>query len=221
MIGDDLTGLLGRPPGPDSGFRQGTVLTFDPESGANTIAVAGGILTDVPVLNIGDLVQIVPGDVVVLLRLRSSWAILGRIMAPGSSSMLVGTSDFSTDNAFASNFSITTSFVTRVSVSFPVPSWANFVQVFAGMTATCHNTGTAQAYTAQILIDGATSGALGTWSDVGVQRALTATYARGNTGPGPTVLVEGQLKSAASTIPAHTGTAAILSATAIIRRIKL
>lgn len=221
MIGDDLTGLLGRPPAPDSGFRQGTVLTFDPESGANTISVAGGLLTDVPVLNIGDLVRIAPGDVVVLLRLRSSWAILGRILPVGSGELLVGQTDMETDSAFASNFAITNAFVTRCSSVFTVPDWANSVLVAATLTIGVNNSGTAQSFAPQILIDGATSGSIGHFADVGVQRSATISYARGNDGPGSTVLVEAQVKSAATTIPAHTSNAAILSALCIYRRIQL
>jgi hypothetical protein len=221
VIGDDLTGLFGGPPAPDSGFRQGTVQAFDPESGENTIAVAGGVLTDVDVLNIGDLVRIVPGDVVVLLRLRSSWAILGRILPVGSGQLTIGLTDTEVDNDFAFNFAITTAFVTRASVTFTVPEWANSALVFASMSATCHNTGTAQSYAAQILVDGATSGALGTQADVGVQRNTSISYARGNDGPGSTVLVEAQLKSAASTIPVHVSNAAILTAMAIFRKVQL
>lgn len=221
MIGDDLTGLFGKASAPDSGFRQGTVQAFDPESGQNTIAVAGGILTDVPVLNIGDLVLIVPGDVVVLLRLRSSWAILGRILPVGSGDLLLGTTSVETDADFDSNFAITTSFVTRVSSTFTVPQWANSVAVFATLSVSCNNTGVAQSFNPQVLVDGATSGSLPMHAEVGLTRSATISYSRANDGPGSTVLVEGQVRSAASTIPAHASNAAVLSAMAIFRRIQL
>jgi len=218
VIGDDLTALLGKPDRPDSGFRQGTVLAFDPESGANTIAVAGGILTDLPVLNIGDLVLIVPGDVVVLLRLRSSWAILGRIMEVGSGGLTVGRTDVFNDNAFANGYAVTTTMTTRATITIPIPEWCNEIIVIAAMNHSVNNTGAAQAFVGTVEIDGATSGGVGTHAPVGVQTSQSVTQVIGRV-PGSSIVVAGRVQSAASTIPAHASNACILHALAILRKV--
>lgn len=129
MISDDLTSLLqpraGEPP-----FRQGTIITFDPSDGSNTVSVGGATLTNVPLLNIGDTVNISPGDVVVLMKLRSAWAILGRVIVPGGSSLSVGVVATETQSAFATNFAVTTSDVAVATTPlFTVPPWANKLDV--------------------------------------------------------------------------------------------
>lgn len=81
---DDLVPLLAPPPQAGVGFRQGTILTFNPVTGANTIDVAGVTLTDLPILNTSDAANLNPGDIVGILTTGPSWFIAGRIIAPGA-----------------------------------------------------------------------------------------------------------------------------------------
>ena len=74
---DDLAGLLAPAAGPATGVRQGKVIAFDALTGASTVAVAGSVLTNLRRLDTG--ITPTAGDVVLLLRVRSSWLILGRI----------------------------------------------------------------------------------------------------------------------------------------------
>lgn len=78
MRGDDLVPLLaaGRGRGAVLSVHTG-VLTAWTGPGANTVTVAGADLEDLPALDTG--VALAEGDVVLLLRNRSSWLILGRV----------------------------------------------------------------------------------------------------------------------------------------------
>lgn len=158
MMGGDLTGLLGAPDGPNSGFRQGVVVTFDPDNGQNTVAVAGGVLTDLPLVNTGAVIDIAAGDVVVLMRLRSSWAILGKIVNPGAEDYGVRAVEVQPLGWFGSGFALTTSYVTQAGTDLEAPEWANMAAVIAIGTISIWNTSGAtrfvQAQTT-ISLDGA------------------------------------------------------------------
>lgn len=79
MRSDDLSPLLlAAGATGDVGYRQGTVIDWDPDTGDNTIDVAGAKLTDLPVLS-ASAITLAPGDVVGILRTRTSWMILGSI----------------------------------------------------------------------------------------------------------------------------------------------
>lgn len=67
----------------DLGFHSGTIVAWDATTGENTIAVAGGTVNDVPVLSTSDSILLIEGDVVGLLRFKTTYFILGRIAAPG------------------------------------------------------------------------------------------------------------------------------------------
>lgn len=83
MPGDDLVSLLTRRPAPGLGLHTGQLTAFDAGPPVtNTVLVAGATLTDLPVLDTG--VGLAADDVVLLLRNRTSWLILGRIGAGGT-----------------------------------------------------------------------------------------------------------------------------------------
>lgn len=84
MNGDDLAPLLVPADRAEIGFRSGTVLEWDPVTGHNTVNVAGATLSDLPLLNVGELVSIRAGDVVGMLRVKSALFILGRVIVPGA-----------------------------------------------------------------------------------------------------------------------------------------
>lgn len=70
--------ILAAAGGGELGFRQGTVVSWDPDTGENTIRVGGSDLADLPVLS-ASAITLAPGDVVGILRYRSSWMILGSV----------------------------------------------------------------------------------------------------------------------------------------------
>jgi hypothetical protein len=69
----------------DLGFHQGVVVTWDSTTNENTILVGGVEIPDVPALSIGDSIMMSAGDVVGLLRFKSTYFVLGRITLPGVS----------------------------------------------------------------------------------------------------------------------------------------
>jgi hypothetical protein len=140
---DDLTSLFTDPTdGTDLPFRQGVILSFDQSTGSNTVNVGGAILTDVPLLNIGDTINLVAGNIVVLMKMKSSWAILGRVITPGSASLtgyIVQTA--LAEGTSAAGFATTTS-LAAYSISIPtfvIPNWCNHVDVLCIASASVNN----------------------------------------------------------------------------------
>lgn len=87
MRANDLTSLLAPDKStPDLVFRQGLVVSWNPAGGTNEIEVAGTSLTNLPTLASNELSVFKPGDAVGLLRVRSQYFVLGRIVVPGSAS---------------------------------------------------------------------------------------------------------------------------------------
>lgn len=95
-MSDDLADLFGpRPPGPslDMRYRQGTILSFDQNTLSNTVDVGGTVMTDLPLLGVGEVTLLVPGSIVGItavqsLRGTATWAILGRMVEPGTADAL-------------------------------------------------------------------------------------------------------------------------------------
>lgn len=172
MRTDDITALLGPTDGPGGEpFRQGTVLTYNPSDGSNQISVAGIVLTNVPLLNIGDVTLLKTGDVVVLAKFRSSWAVLGRIITPGASQLATGAVGFAGVGTSGVNFSIPTAYAARASQSIAVPAWANQANVLAVANILCLNSRTVSDFLQmRVQIDGSPGGAgqaqaaAGTWA---------------------------------------------------------
>lgn len=89
---DDLTPLLAPPAGGARqavGFRQGTVIAFDPITLANTVQVGGAEFTNLPLLGIAEAVTLTPGDVVGIMAVTSTggaatFAIMGQYVTPSS-----------------------------------------------------------------------------------------------------------------------------------------
>lgn len=81
MLGDDLVPLLNRPGSGRAAvsIRAAVLTAYNPSTHANTVTVGDTDLQDLPLIGPPDLDA---GDVVLLLRWRSSWAILGRLVTP-------------------------------------------------------------------------------------------------------------------------------------------
>ena len=89
MTADDLAPLLATTPGadnslPDLGWHQGLVVSWDAVAGTNRIRVAGKELDNLAVLSSAGQVSLEPGTVVGVIRYRSSYFVVGRVVLPGS-----------------------------------------------------------------------------------------------------------------------------------------
>lgn len=84
MRGDDLVPLLSQPAPSGVGFRQGVIVEWNGTTAENTVAVAGGIMQNLPILNTNEALSLAPGAVVGVLTAGSTWFILGRITIPGT-----------------------------------------------------------------------------------------------------------------------------------------
>ena len=65
-------------------YRQGVILTFNPVTLQNTVRVDGTVLTDLPLLGVAEATSLVPGSVVGIQCVGSSWAIIGRFVTPNT-----------------------------------------------------------------------------------------------------------------------------------------
>jgi hypothetical protein len=117
VSGDDLTPLFGddpAEPGRGMTYRQGTILTWDPATLENTVQVGGGLLTDLPILGLGEAASYAVGDVVGIMAVGSTWAIIGQLVIPGSAQAESAISLLSSNTYSAS----TAAFETRTSASW-------------------------------------------------------------------------------------------------------
>jgi hypothetical protein len=84
---DDLAPLLGPAPGGAVGFRQGVVLAWNQLTAENVVQVAGGVFTNLSILNTNEALLLGPGDVVGILTTgegAQSWFVLGRVTVPAT-----------------------------------------------------------------------------------------------------------------------------------------
>jgi hypothetical protein len=135
MRSEDLAPLLVGSGRPGLGFHSGTVLSWDPNTGHNTVQVAGAVLTDVPVLNTGETIALQAGHVVALLRSGSSYFILGRVAIPGSSQFAGSSIQFAGYGHWETTFGIGTSPAAKSSMELAGPTWADEAQVYMTCTA--------------------------------------------------------------------------------------
>lgn len=81
---DDLVPLVTRQPPSGTGFRQGVVVSWDPDTAENVIDVGGSLMTNLPCLNTSEASLLAEGDVVGVMTFGATWAILGRFIYPGT-----------------------------------------------------------------------------------------------------------------------------------------
>ena len=224
MITDDLTPLF------DSGqpgvrFRQGTVLTWDSETGENTIDLAGATLTDVPVLNTSEATALKAGHIVGLLGQGSAWFIIGRVTPPNSADFAGASVAFETVQAQASNFAVPVgpSFTEIVSTSLNVPTWADEALVTVAVSMTLNNTRAVSDFAYMYAaISGLTSGAsFAGFSAVGTVTSynqLTHVHTATVSTSGPsTIAVSGYAQAQGATWSADASNRAFLAASAVYR----
>jgi hypothetical protein len=82
----DLVPYLSKPNGKGEpiGFRQGEVVAWDQETAVNVIRVGVELFENLPCLNTSEASLLVPGDVVGIMTAGSTWAVMGRLIIPGS-----------------------------------------------------------------------------------------------------------------------------------------
>lgn len=124
MRSDDLAPYMVPPGKADLGFRQGTLLAWDPQTGANTVEVGGTKLSNIPTLSASTL-ALAAGDVVALLRYRSTFFITGRIAAAGAGALAIRSANIGTEESTTSS--------TKTDLATPGPS----VDAYIGASRQC------------------------------------------------------------------------------------
>lgn len=83
---NDLVPYLSRPDGGGNplSFRQGTVIAWDQDTAENVIQVGSNLFENLPSLNTSEASLLVPGDVVGIMVSGSTWAVMGRMIIPGT-----------------------------------------------------------------------------------------------------------------------------------------
>lgn len=140
MRSDNLAPLLTPPAQPGLGFRQGLVVAFNANTGANTIEVGGATLSDVPMLNSGEAVALKAGHIVGLLTWQSSWWILGRITLPNSDQFASASVAFASGSGSGSNFALSITRQPKASGTLSVPPWVDEALVLVIASARAVNT---------------------------------------------------------------------------------
>lgn len=221
MITDNLAPLFDQGPS-GARIRQGTILTWNAETGANTVDLAGGTLVNVPILNTGEAIALKAGHVVGLLGQGSTWFILGRVTVPGDPQFASASVAFDTLLESAGNFSVGTSFATVVSGTINVPSWADEALVTISFNCALYNssagTTTTQLKTiidadAHSLVAGGLTNTYPTNYDT-----LTQSHSVTLTSLGSTISVSGQALSTTA-LPTSIFNQAFLTGSAVFRSI--
>jgi hypothetical protein len=224
-VTDDLSPLFDQG-GPGVRFRQGQIVSWDASNGTNTIDVAGGLLTDVPVLNTGEAIALKAGHVVGLLGQGNSWFIIGRITAPNDPSFAGASVDFSAENGQATNFALSTSLAAKASCTLDVPAWADEVAIMAiGACTVVNPTAAADFAACAVFIDGVTGPGLQNGhapaGDLTIKNnhigAMTVSSSRVYVPAGPTITVEIRIRSVNAAWGAHATNIAEVSAMAVFR----
>lgn len=224
---DDLSTLFGQGQ-PGVRFRQGTILTWNANTGQNTIDLAGGTLVDVPIINTGEAIALKAGHVVGMLGQGGTWWIIGRITPPSDPSFAGASVAFATNFNNTSNFAISKSptFATVATVVLNVPTWADEALVTVQAAFSLHNpTVTADWANGRCAIGGtafaqsisgfAANGA----ADKGDYDNLTCLAAQLVSSPGSTITVTAQVATFSNAWGADANNFCSLAATAVFRSI--
>lgn len=193
MISDNLATLFDAGQ-PGVRFRQGTILTWNANTGANTVDLAGGTLTNVPILNTGEAIALKAGHIVGLLGQGSAWFIVGRVTPPNDPNFASASVAFASEWDFQQGFSVGTGDQTKATATIAVPAWADQAAVISVATATLVNsTAIRQEAVLYSKINGVSNGgvALGIPPDSGAGGfgigGITASASQVITSPGPTI----------------------------------
>jgi hypothetical protein len=120
-------------------FSVGVITAFS-NTGENSVRIHGVDVPNVPMLNSSTTVSLQVGDNVVVLKYRTGYFILGRVITAGSDNFGSEATDFDGYLHEVSGFSVTTSLTTLVSMTFTVPPWAHGAVIIASAHLQCQNT---------------------------------------------------------------------------------
>lgn len=87
---NDLIPYLSGGGSPSNNWRQGKIISWNPDTGENLVDVGGAVLENLPFLNSTEASLFSVGDVVVLRTWGASFAIDGRIFYPGTAGAVSG-----------------------------------------------------------------------------------------------------------------------------------
>ena len=111
-MADDLSDLfLARPstPAQPMMYRTGVVKSWNPVDATNVVTVNGTDFTNLPILNTSEALILTPGDVVGIIDIGTTWAIIGRFTVPGTPAAATSLSAIGTVSDSVSAFESTTS----------------------------------------------------------------------------------------------------------------
>lgn len=210
MRSEDLSTLF-QPQTQDVGFHTGKVITWNDSNGLNSVEIAGTVITDLPMLNLGDVVALQSGDVVGVLRFMNTYFILGRIISAGSGQFASTALAVAGVGTATTNQPITTTDTTVLTSTVPVPTWADEAQILVVSTMTANNNGVNDDYFGlRTAINGVNGTQNFAYVVAGRWGAVTATAMRFITSPGSTITVESKIQTAnfnfaAGTLVSHDG----------------
>lgn len=137
---DDITDLLTPAKDPGFGFRQATVVSFDSATGNCFINLAGALIGPMPILSEVSGVNLTAGDVVILLKSKSSFAILGRVYPAGDPKLFVGAQFAEAWSNTATTFAVPVAAGTIfTSITITPPPWSNTATITAQIVAGATN----------------------------------------------------------------------------------
>jgi hypothetical protein len=224
-ISDDLAPLLVPSAGPGVRFGQGLVTAWNAITGENTIEWAGGVLTNVPVLNTGEAIALKAGHVVGMLGQGATWFIIGRITPANDPNFASASLAFAAKTAQATGFALATSLATVASVTLDVPPWADEAAVIATAACSLVNTRTSADFaSAQTFIDGDGGPGSQTGFSIGSTgnanqwlQPVIAAHSRVLVPGGSTITCEVKVRSQGAAWPTSATNSAGISAMAIFR----
>lgn len=118
MRSDDLVPILTKKPAPGVGYRQGVIVSYDQNTAENVVLVDGSLVENIPILNTSEAALLAADDVVGIMTVGGTWAILGRFTYPGSPEAVSSLSSLRTqsEDVAASESSVTSSYLDLATV---------------------------------------------------------------------------------------------------------
>lgn len=201
---DDIAPLLFPADRPDLGFHQGTIISFDKDTGVNTIDVAGTQITNIPVLNTSEVITLKAGHFVGLLRFRSTYFILGRITPTGAQ---FGTASVAFDGGGSLTqgraYPLTTTFTDKiVNTDIVVPDWADEALVYTVASAFAfNNSGANDFMELRAVIEGQVGTVIRQGVNSSATESVTAAHERIIVDPPANITYSAQMRSINGTWP--------------------
>jgi hypothetical protein len=121
---------------------QGTIIEFNPATGANTVSVMGAQLTNM------------------LIIIGNTYSLLGRVVTPGNPGFGSASAAFAASGNEVGPFAVGTAGAVLVNTSIAVPSWANRALITFTAMANTHGGSSAQVVGIQSYLNGEDAGSI-------------------------------------------------------------